>query len=459
MRRSSQPWLPPYWEIIRFDAAHFLTTHASRGAQIYRDFLQPGLGEDLRHGLRAIAAGVVRQLQGAVRAQRRRSRPRPGRLRPYLLLITPGNEKYARESREVTEACATRGLPMIRVLSDSREVHCDAHGPVSLTDMLTAGDHARVLALWLREALRLGRWWLVRDRKARSLSVVAIPGIRQYYLDLAFARRIDRVYGRPRAVLSLAPWSDTSVAIVDVMKARGVATGATRTQTTIDIEEHLTINADLLFCKSTWERGIYGRLFRGHGPRLVDGCLLSLPEEYPLEPLALPEPFVLLLGTARQWNESEAAYRQVCANLERVAAVPGLPVVYRAHPAHAAELEPAAGSAANGAIVLVADLRRNLELIAKASLVVSAHSTLLYQAILAGTPTVVVHIDPPDAPADEFIGSPLLRIRPEQIDGLKPEDLAPAGQLAAEARAWFASNYFLDRGAGYLVDQLLTLRG
>ena len=107
----------------------------------------------------------------------------------------------------------------------------------------------------------------------------------------------------------------------------------------------------------------------------------------------------------------------------------------------------------------MADLRRNLELIAKASLVVSAHSTLLYQAILAGTPTVVVHIDPPDAPADEFIGSPLLRIRPEQIDGLKPEDLAPAGHLAAEARAWFTSNYFLDRGAGYLVDQLLTLRG
>ena len=47
----------------------------------------------------------------------------------------------------------------------------------------------------------------------------------------------------------------------------------------------------------------------------------------------------------------------------------------------------------------------------------------------------------------------------EQIEGLKPDDLAPAGQLAAEARAWFASNYFLDRGAGYLVDQLLTFRG
>ena len=260
-------------------------------------------------------------------------------------------------------------------------------------------------------------------------------------------------------MLSLAPWSDTSVAIVDVMKARGVATGATRTQTTIDHEEHLTIDADLLFCKSVWERGIYGRLFRGNGPRLVDGCLLSLSEDYALEPLELPEPFVLLFGTARQWNESEAAYRQVCADLERVAAVPGLPVVYRAHPAHAAQLEPAAGPAATHEIILVADGRRNLELIAKASLVVSAHSTLLYQAILAGTPTVVVHIDPPDAPADEFIGSPLLRIRPEQIDDLKPEDLAPAGQLAAEARAWFASNYFLDRGAGYLVDQLLTLRG
>jgi hypothetical protein len=458
MRRSGEPWLPPYWVIIRFDAAHFLTAHAGRGAQIYRDLLQPGLGDDLRHGVRAIAAGVVRQVQGVVLALQRRSQP-PGRLRPYLLLITPGNEKFARENREVTEACAARDLPMIRVLIDTRQVQAIAAAPVSLTDMLTPGDHARVLALWLREALRMGRWWLVRDRKARSLSVVAIPKIRQYYLNLAFARRIYRVYGRPRAVLSLAPWSDTSVAIVAVMKARGVATGATRTQTTTEIEEHLTINADLLFCKSTWEREIYGRLFRGHGPRLVDGCLLSLSEEYSLEPLAPPEPFVLLLGTTRQWNESEAAYRQVCANLERVAAVPGLPVVYRAHPAQAVELAPTAGSVKHGETVLVTDLRRNLELIAKASLVVSAHSTLLYQAILAGTPTVVVHIDPPDAPADEFIGSPLLRIRPEQIDNLKPEDLALAGQQAADARAWFASNYFLDRGAGYLVDQLLTFQG
>ena len=117
MRRSNQPWLPPYWEIIRFDAAHFLTAHAGRGAQIYRDILQPGLGEDLRHGLRAIAAGVVRQLQGAVRAQRRRSRPRPGRLRPYLLLITPGNGKYARE-----RARGDRGLRDARPADGPRAV-------------------------------------------------------------------------------------------------------------------------------------------------------------------------------------------------------------------------------------------------------------------------------------------------------------------------------------------------
>ena len=35
--------------------------------------------------------------------------------------------------------------------------------------------------------------------------------------------------------------------------------------------------------------------------------------------------------------------------------------------------------------------------------------------------------------SDEFIGSPLLRIRPEQVDALEPEDLAPARQLVAEA--------------------------
>ena len=302
----------------------------------------------------------------------------------------------------------------------------------------------------------MGRWWVARDRKARSLAAAAISGIREYYLDLVFARRIDEVYGRPRAVLTLTPWSSTSVAIVDTMKARGVATWATRTQTTIDIDEHLAINTDFLFCKSTWERRIYGRLFRGHGPRLVDGCLLSLPEEYALEPLALPEPFVLLLGTTRRWNESHDAFRQVCASLEAVASIPGLPVVYRAHPTHAAKPEAAAASAADPAFVAVGDQRRNLELITKASLVVSAPSTLLYQAILIGAPTVVVHIDPPDEPTDEFIDSPLLRIRPEQVGSLQPEDLAAARQRTAEARAWFESNYFLDKGAGYLVDQVLS---
>ena len=190
----------------------------------------------------------------------------------------------------------------------------------------------------------------------------------------------------------------------------------------------------------------------------MDGCLLSLPR-VSTGPLALPEPFVLLLGTTRRWNESEGCLSAGLRKPRAVASLPGLPVVYRAHPAHAAELERSAGPAANGAFVLVADLRRNSELIAKASLVVSAPSTLLYQAILAGAPTVVVHIDPPDEPADEFIGSPLLRIRPEQLDALEPEDLAPARQLAAEAYSWFASNYFLDKGAGYIVDQLLSLRG
>ncbi|MEA2675536.1 MAG: hypothetical protein QOI92_2728, partial [Chloroflexota bacterium] len=62
MRQSNQPWAPPYWEIIRFDAANFLATHAGRQAEIYHDQLQTGLGEDLRFGLRSLAAGVVRQL-------------------------------------------------------------------------------------------------------------------------------------------------------------------------------------------------------------------------------------------------------------------------------------------------------------------------------------------------------------------------------------------------------------
>jgi hypothetical protein len=454
--RSLETWRPKYWTIIRSSAAQFLTPHADPAARIYRGLLQPKLSEDMRHELRSLAAGVVRLAQGFLASIAGRRPARSRSRQPYLLLVTPGSGKYAREEREVKQACAARGLPILRVHSDTRGIESDDKGTLLLRDVLTPLDYCRVLCLWLARCAGAMRWWFSGDRKARSLSVAAIPGIRQYYLDRAFARRIESLHGRPRAVLTISPWSDVSVAIVDHVRKRAIPTAGIRTQTTLQLEEHLVINTDVLFCKGVWEKGLYACLFGGHGPALVDGCLLSLPEEYDLEPLALPDDFVLLLGTARQFNQDETDYRDACRLLEQVAEASGLPVVYRAHPAHAEDATRfMSRNAARGNAVVVTDIRRNRELIDRASLIVSAHTTLLYQAMLSGIPAVIVNADAPGSPSDEFHGSPLTRVEPEQLDRIKDYDWRALRDSAEHAREWFSRNYFLDKGAAFLVDSLL----
>ena len=303
----------PTGRSFRFDVAHFTTLHANRGAQIYRGLLAAWPGRGPADGLRSIAAGVVRQLQGAVRARRRRARPSLARA-AILLLITPRDgEVRARGAR------GDRGLRSARSADGPRAVG-QPRSPVRWATRrlgrghVTVGDHVRVLALWLREAR--ASWadggWRATARPA-AWRQRRSPGSASTTWIWPCARRDRR-----------GLWAAQGAALADslvshVGRHRGHHEGPGRRRPgprgprrPIDIEEHLAINADFLFCKSTWERGDLRPPVPGHGPRLVDGCLLSLPDEYPLEPLALPEPFVLLLGTTRRWNESEAAFRQVC---------------------------------------------------------------------------------------------------------------------------------------------------
>ena len=231
--------------------------------------------------------------------------------------------------------CGTRTAHPERPLRHAGD-RVDDEGTLLLQDVLTPLDYCPVLCLWLARCAGAMRWWFSGDRKARSLSVAAIPGIRQYYLDRAFARRIELLHGRPRAVLTIAPWSDVSVAIVDHMRKRAIATAGIRTQTTLQLDEHLVINTDVLFCKGVWEKEfVFPCSFVGHGPALVDGCLLQSARGVRSRTPSLPDDFVLLVGHRAPIQPGRDGLPGRLRLLEQVAEASGLPVVYRAHPANA----------------------------------------------------------------------------------------------------------------------------
>ena len=170
----------------------------------------------------------------------------------YLLLVTPGTDKFAVEERQVIQACAERDVRTLIVYSDRNATGCGLGEVLTPARVLTPGDYCRVLFKWTRELTKGLRWWVCRDSKARSLFVAVIPGIRDTWTNRAFSRRVMAVHGRPQALLSLEPWSSTSLSIVDYLKSRGVLTAGIRTQTTLDREEHAVINTDILFAKSVW---------------------------------------------------------------------------------------------------------------------------------------------------------------------------------------------------------------
>jgi hypothetical protein len=446
-----------YWDIIRWDAAQFLSVHTGYASELYHDQVHPSLVQDVVRGLRSTIGGSLHLLRDfALSCLRRRSGGSASEDK-YLLLITPGGSKYAGEEREIVRECRGRGLTtrtvyVIESVGDSMD-----GGALSVRALLTPGDYARAWCGWVFEVAKGLRWYASRDRKARSLFAAAIFGLRQHHAKVVFARRIILRYSKPCVVLSLAPTSAASVTIVESMKSEGVVTAGIRTQTTSAHEEHLAINTDILFCKSIPEKQTYASVLRGQGPRLEDGCLLSLPDTYALEPLLLPEKYVLLLGTARHYGQGTAESDDFNETLERVAAAARLPVVFKGHPAE----DDGSGRLGRLSIegedcLVVTDVRRNRELIDRAALVVTAPSTLLYYAVLKGVPAIIAEVSQPSSLNDEFATAPIGRVDHDQaadLGILRWEDLQDS---AVRARAWFEKNYFLNKGAGYLVDYLLS---
>jgi hypothetical protein len=283
----------------------------------------------------------------------------------------------------------------------------------------------------------------------------------QYCVYTVFARRIVAEHGAPRLLLSLLSSAPLSAAVVEHMRGRSVLTAAIRTQTTSRVADHLVINTDVLFWKSPHERRAYEDLFVGGGPRLEAGCLLSLPEACSAEPLPLPERYVLLLGTAPTSDQGPLDYGRYNEKLFQVAAAAGLPVIFKGHDL-AKDLDDAwfaARTAPERPILRVQDIGRNRELIDRSSLMVSAPSTLLYYAILCGTPVILVESKITAAIPDEFRASPIRRIPWEESAALGRLDWSELQDSARAAKAWFEENYCLQKGADYMVGFLLNQDG
>jgi hypothetical protein len=443
--------------VIRWDPVGFLTLHDTDSSRIYHDRTTPTWFHDVICGFRGIAAGAVKLLAGAARSIPRRRVRTPSK-QPYLLLITVGGAKYAGEERAVIESCRARSLAVRVVHTFSGEDAGAAADVLSPSRLLRPWDCLAALANWLGKLCVESRQFWTRDRKRRSLFADAISSMRQYYFHRAFADRVIAAYGCPRAVLSLLPSAPMSRSIVDRMKTAGVPTFGIRTQLVSRHLEHLAINTDVLLCKSIYERREYQVVFGGTGPRLEEGCILSLPESYPGEPLSLPDSYALLLGTAPTTDENETDYGRYNERLFRAAAAAGLPVVFKSH-GLGKELDGAwfaeHPEAADGCL-RIDDIHRNRELIDRASVVVSAPSTLLYYAILRDVPVVVVESRPYWNRRDELHAAPIVRIPWQDSAALNPLDGNALRESSLAAKRWFEQNYYLDKGPDSILERMLT---
>ena len=446
-----------YWEIIHWDAVSFLTLHDGYNSKLYRGRISPTILQDAVLFFRRIFGGVFRFLQMITCSFVLRKQDVILSKRPYLLLITHGIVKYANEEREICESCIKKGLGVFKVYPSAGICVSTTGQSVPVFSILMPVDYLRAMISWLREVFSCPKYLFSRDRKARSLFISAISAIRQHFVYVALTERIVAAHGVPEVMLSLCPGEATSVTIAGQLKKQGVFTAGMRTQTTSADIEHLAINTDILFCKSRNEKSVYAELFAGTGPRLEEACLLSLPETYQLDPLVLPDKYVLLLGTAPVSNKDRAGYENFNKKLFSVAEMSGLPIVFKGH--NMAVPQDDAWFASDGRnwsdCLRITDIRRNRELIDHAALIVMPASTLLYYAILRGTPVIIVPAIIDFSIPDEFQNSPINRIALQQDIVIERFDLENLRNTVQTAERWFNDNYFLQKGADYIIDFLL----
>ncbi len=445
-----------YWDVIRWDATSFLTLSSSYCSRLYHGRARPSLMADTGRVLRGVASGTAHSVGGFMRAFLRRRPATHAVSPPDVLLITMGTDKYASEEDDFVQACDARGRSVLCVHS-SEDSSATLRSARLAASALSPSDYLHIYSSWMRELLPGIRWLFSRDPLRRSLFAAVIPSIWHYKKHQRFASRLIDDYGRPQATLSFAPWSAMSAALVDHMKSEGILTAAVRTQTTPALPEMCAINTDVLFCKSRMERFVYESVFRGEGPRLREGCILSLPSHSDLEPLDLPEAFVLLVGTAID-DQSLQDYWSFNDRLFAVGNASSLPIVFKGHNL-SREIDRtwlAQACTRLPSCDVIWDVRRNRELIDRATIVVSAPSTLLYYAIEREKPIVIVESEISLRIPDEFADAPIYRVRAGEPLLPKRLDWNLIRQSAPAVRRWFQENYHVEKGAAYIVDLLLA---
>lgn len=449
--------LVDYWPIIHWDAVAFLVLGDEYHSRLYHGRVSPTIEQNMLLLLKGVVGGTIRLLRGFSRSFRRQTAANGQLLdRAYILLISMGKDKYASEERAFQEACRAYGVSVLTARVSSASVERGPLGLIYADSALTPLDYIWALLHWSREVARGLALLFSSDKKQRDLFIAVIPAIGEHMTYTAFVRRILADHGSPLAALSLAPWSTLSTAMIQHMKTENTLTAGIRTQALPEPLECLAINTEVLFCKSATEKRVYASLYRDQdGPRLEEACLLSLPEVFDIEPLLLPDSYVLILGTALD-DQREEDYMRYNERLFMVAAAAELPVVFKGHNL-SSELDDywfAVRSDTSPDCLRVTDIRRNRELIDGATLVISAPSTLLYYAILRDKPIIVVEFKD-SARTPEFRDAPVRTLASDQAIQPGPLDWSGLRESSLATKAWFEQNYYLDKGAPYMVEFLL----
>ena len=436
-----------YWEIIHWDATSFLTQHDEYNAHVYYDKITPSIIRSVILLFRSIFGGIIYFLQAIILSFIKPDKTEVLGKNKYLLLITNGTAKYASEEREIIEACLRKKLGII-ILYPNEVVGVVKVGKSTLLmSVMNSKDYAWALFNWIINLFKGFNNLFSGDKKRRNLFVSSVFSIRKYFINIALVRRIKNIYGKPIAVLSLCPSVGMSTAIIKYMKRADVITAGIRTQSTSRTIEHISINTDVLFCKSFYERKIYNEIYSCNGPRLENACLLSVPEVYPDKPIELPEKYVLVLGTCQEgYNEF----------LFKLAELKKLPIVFKGHNL-GKDIDKAffeSNDMINSLVLCVTDIRHNRQIINNATVVISACSTLLYYAILCNKPIIIVTKNNNKYSLGEFESAPLIKI---QLDGQFDKSIgifASSNELFLEMRSWFEQQYYLEKGADYMVNYL-----
>lgn len=378
--------------------------------------------------------------------------------KPYFLLITIGTAKYASEEREIVASLINKGINVLTVYPDGRVRYSRTGILLSITSILKVDDYAWAMYNWFKSIISGTHNLFFCESKKRSLFVASISSIRHYFISFVLSERIIALQGLPIAVLSLCPFSGTSVAIVDNMKKHRVMTAGIRTQSTALELEHASINTDILFCKSLNEKSMYKKFFLEDNPILVDACLLSTPEDYHNDLLILPHKYVLVLGTGIASGQNLSDYIAFNERLICVAAKANLPIVFKGHNlAIDFDNEWFAKKPHDVHVTLrITDLKYNRQLINDADLIISPYSTLLYYVILQNKPFIIVETDPRFNPTpDEFQMAPITRINWGQPIELLNIDWTALNISSYNASIWFKNIYFIEKNADYLVNYLI----